>query len=146
MFSVSANLLHCESVCSWQVSDFFLLAGETGPMVSTTLKLGISILNGGNSEVQRVCVPKTNPSHLQFATWSFFDCLIFYIFLFFCQKMLEYLKDKKDVGFFLSVQALMQTCWSVFNFPHLDGKITKYSVQMYCTSKLECIPSAVSWI
>lgn len=35
--------------------------------------------------------------------------------LFFCQKMLEYLKDKKDVGFFLSVQALMQTCWSVFN-------------------------------
>ncbi|KAF3706490.1 Ryanodine receptor 1 [Channa argus] len=52
--------------------------GETGPMVSTTLKLGISILNGGNSEVQR--------------------------------KMLEYLKDKKDVGFFLSVQALMQTC------------------------------------
>uniref|UniRef100_A0A3Q2YEG7 Ryanodine receptor 1a (skeletal) n=1 Tax=Hippocampus comes TaxID=109280 RepID=A0A3Q2YEG7_HIPCM len=51
---------------------------ETGPMVSTTLKLGISILNGGNSEVQR--------------------------------KMLEYLRDKKDVGFFLSVQALMQTC------------------------------------
>uniref|UniRef100_A0A3B3DVI6 Ryanodine receptor 1a (skeletal) n=1 Tax=Oryzias melastigma TaxID=30732 RepID=A0A3B3DVI6_ORYME len=51
---------------------------ETGPMVSTTLKLGISILNGGNSEVQR--------------------------------KMLEYLKDKKDVGFFLSIQALMQTC------------------------------------
>lgn len=26
------------------------------------------------------------------------------------QKMLDYLKDKKDVGFFLSVQALMQTC------------------------------------
>uniref|UniRef100_A0A9J8AYF0 Ryanodine receptor 1a (skeletal) n=1 Tax=Cyprinus carpio carpio TaxID=630221 RepID=A0A9J8AYF0_CYPCA len=52
--------------------------GETGCMVSSTLKLGISILNGGNSEVQ--------------------------------QKMLEYLKDKKDVGFFLSVQALMQTC------------------------------------
>ncbi len=24
--------------------------------------------------------------------------------------MLDYLKDKKDVGFFLSVQALMQTC------------------------------------
>nr|XP_046173098.1 ryanodine receptor 1-like [Oncorhynchus gorbuscha] len=52
--------------------------GETGCMVSSTLKLGISILNGGNVEVQ--------------------------------QKMLEYLKDKKDVGFFLSVQALMQTC------------------------------------
>lgn len=29
----------------------------------------------------------------------------------FYQKMLEYLKDKKDVGFFLSIQALMQTCW-----------------------------------
>ncbi|MEQ2174508.1 hypothetical protein GOODEAATRI_008688, partial [Goodea atripinnis] len=52
--------------------------GEPGAMVSSTLKLGISILNGGNSDVQ--------------------------------QKMLDYLKDKKDVGFFLSVQALMQTC------------------------------------
>ncbi|XP_066559872.1 ryanodine receptor 1b isoform X5 [Amia ocellicauda] len=52
--------------------------GETGAMVSSTLKLGISILNGGNCEVQ--------------------------------QKMLDYLKEKKEVGFFLSVQALMQTC------------------------------------
>lgn len=46
------------------------------------------------------------------------------------QKMLEYLRDKKDVGFFLSVQALMQTCWSVFNtvhelnFYHLNCKVT----------------------
>ncbi|KAL4647687.1 ryanodine receptor 1-like isoform X1 [Arapaima gigas] len=52
--------------------------GEPGAMVSSTLKLGISILNGGNCDVQ--------------------------------QRMLDYLKDKKDVGFFLSVQALMQTC------------------------------------
>ncbi|KAG9348369.1 hypothetical protein JZ751_002104, partial [Albula glossodonta] len=52
--------------------------GEPGAMVSSTLKLGISILNGGNSDVQ--------------------------------QRMLDYLKDKKDVGFFLSMQALMQTC------------------------------------
>ncbi|XP_064408728.1 ryanodine receptor 1 isoform X5 [Latimeria chalumnae] len=52
--------------------------GEPGAMVSSTLKLGISILNGGNSEVQ--------------------------------QKMLDYLKEKKEVGFFMSVQALMQTC------------------------------------
>ncbi|XP_047678303.1 ryanodine receptor 1-like isoform X6 [Tachysurus fulvidraco] len=52
--------------------------GEPGSMVSSTLKLGISILNGGNSDVQ--------------------------------QRMLDYLKDKKDVGFFLSLQALMQTC------------------------------------
>lgn len=35
--------------------------GETGPMVTTTLKLGISILNGGNSEVQRVCVLHKGP-------------------------------------------------------------------------------------
>ncbi|KAF5926398.1 hypothetical protein HPG69_015596 [Diceros bicornis minor] len=47
-------------------------------MVSSTLKLGISILNGGNADVQ--------------------------------QKMLDYLKDKKEVGFFQSIQALMQTC------------------------------------
>ncbi|XP_077336635.1 ryanodine receptor 1 isoform X4 [Lithobates pipiens] len=52
--------------------------GEPGAMVSSTLKLGISILNGGNVEVQ--------------------------------QKMLDYLKDKREVGFFQSVQALMQTC------------------------------------
>ncbi|XP_063287318.1 ryanodine receptor 1 isoform X3 [Pelobates fuscus] len=52
--------------------------GEPGAMVSSTLKLGISILNGGNCEVQ--------------------------------QKMLDYLKDKREVGFFQSVQALMQTC------------------------------------
>ncbi|KAF5896903.1 ryanodine receptor 1-like isoform X3, partial [Clarias magur] len=52
--------------------------GEPGAMVSSTLKLGISILNGGNCDVQ--------------------------------QRMLDYLKDKKDVGFFLSLQALMQTC------------------------------------
>ncbi|KAK5929891.1 hypothetical protein CgunFtcFv8_011083 [Champsocephalus gunnari] len=47
-------------------------------MVSSTLKMGISILNGGNCDVQ--------------------------------QRMLDYLKDKKEVGFFLSIQALMQTC------------------------------------
>ncbi|XP_030074236.1 ryanodine receptor 1 isoform X4 [Microcaecilia unicolor] len=52
--------------------------GETGAMVSSTLKLGISILNGGNSEVQ--------------------------------QKMLDYLREKREVGFFQSVQLLMQTC------------------------------------
>lgn len=33
-----------------------LHAGETGPMVTMNLKLGISILNGGNTVVQRVCV------------------------------------------------------------------------------------------
>lgn len=34
--------------------------------------------------------------------------------------MLDYLKDKKDVGFFLSVQALMQTCRSVMNCNEFD--------------------------
>ncbi|KAK3528555.1 hypothetical protein QTP70_002804 [Hemibagrus guttatus] len=53
-------------------------SGEMGPMVASTLKLGIAILNGGNSTVQ--------------------------------QKMLDYLKDKKDVGFFQSLAGLMQSC------------------------------------
>lgn len=34
-----------------------LISGEPGAMVSSTLKLGISILNGGNSDVQQVKRP-----------------------------------------------------------------------------------------
>ncbi|KAI7799584.1 putative ryanodine receptor 3 [Triplophysa rosa] len=49
-----------------------------GPMVTGTLKLGISILNGGNVLVQ--------------------------------QKMLNYLKEKRDAGFFKSLSGLMQSC------------------------------------
>ncbi|XP_067337181.1 ryanodine receptor 3 isoform X3 [Channa argus] len=52
--------------------------GCLGPMVTYTLKLGISILNGGNVRVQ--------------------------------QKMLDYLKEKRDVGFFKSLSGLMQSC------------------------------------
>ncbi|XP_075469375.1 ryanodine receptor 3 isoform X3 [Ascaphus truei] len=52
--------------------------GEMSPMVVETLKLGISILNGGNTVVQ--------------------------------QKMLDYLKEKKDAGFFQSLSGLMQSC------------------------------------
>ncbi|XP_054256673.1 ryanodine receptor 3 [Indicator indicator] len=52
--------------------------GQTGPMVVETLKLGIAILNGGNTIVQ--------------------------------QKMLDYLKEKKDAGFFQSLSDLMQSC------------------------------------
>ncbi|KAM9380915.1 ryanodine receptor 3 [Phaethornis superciliosus] len=52
--------------------------GRTGPMVVETLKLGIAILNGGNTIVQ--------------------------------QKMLDYLKEKKDAGFFQSLSGLMQSC------------------------------------
>uniref|UniRef100_A0A8C3HT45 Ryanodine receptor 1 n=1 Tax=Chrysemys picta bellii TaxID=8478 RepID=A0A8C3HT45_CHRPI len=70
--------------------------GEPGAMVSSTLKLGISILNGGNVEVQ--------------------------------QKMLDYLKEKREVGFFQSVQALMQTsvpkfCLSPSPCPALGEKV-----------------------
>ncbi|XP_046711318.1 ryanodine receptor 3-like [Silurus meridionalis] len=52
--------------------------GRLGPMVTFTLKLGISVLNGGNILVQ--------------------------------QKMLDYLKEKQDVGFFKSLSGLMQSC------------------------------------
>ncbi|KAM8832099.1 ryanodine receptor 3 isoform 5-T5 [Spinachia spinachia] len=52
--------------------------GRLGPMVTCTLKLGISILNGGNVQVQ--------------------------------QKMLDYLKEKRDAGFFKSLSGLMQSC------------------------------------
>ncbi|KAJ8356249.1 hypothetical protein SKAU_G00190430 [Synaphobranchus kaupii] len=52
--------------------------GRLGPMVTYTLKLGISILNGGNVLVQ--------------------------------QKMLDYLKEKRDAGFFKSLSGLMQSC------------------------------------
>lgn len=38
----------------WDGFAEFLFAGEPGAMVSSTLKLGISILNGGNSDVQQV--------------------------------------------------------------------------------------------
>ncbi|KAI2654040.1 Ryanodine receptor 2 [Labeo rohita] len=52
--------------------------GRLGSMVTFTLKLGISVLNGGNIIVQ--------------------------------QKMLDYLKEKRDVGFFKSLSGLMQSC------------------------------------
>uniref|UniRef100_A0A7M4FMD4 Ryanodine receptor 3 n=1 Tax=Crocodylus porosus TaxID=8502 RepID=A0A7M4FMD4_CROPO len=52
--------------------------GKMGLMVIETLKLGIAILNGGNTIVQ--------------------------------QKMLDYLKEKKDAGFFQSLSGLMQSC------------------------------------
>ncbi|XP_056914898.1 ryanodine receptor 3-like isoform X8 [Takifugu flavidus] len=52
--------------------------GRLGAMVTVTLKLGISILNGGNILVQ--------------------------------QKMLDYLKEKRDVGFFKSLSGLMMSC------------------------------------
>ena len=47
-------------------------------MVIATFDLGISILRGGNTDVQ--------------------------------SKMLQHLKEKKDVGFFTSIAGLMQQC------------------------------------
>ncbi|MCJ8736532.1 hypothetical protein PDJAM_G00013580 [Pangasius djambal] len=52
--------------------------GVMGPSLEATLKLGIAILNGGNTDVQ--------------------------------QKMLDYLREKRDVGFFHSLASLMQSC------------------------------------
>lgn len=42
--------------------------GEMGPMVASTLKLGIAILNGGNSTVQQVM--------LRYFTVIYIDCWI----------------------------------------------------------------------
>ncbi|KAK3736855.1 hypothetical protein RRG08_000604 [Elysia crispata] len=52
--------------------------GEPGPMVTKTIDLGISLLRGGNTVVQK--------------------------------RMLQALKDKKDVGFFTSMSGFMQQC------------------------------------
>lgn len=80
-------------------------------MVSSTLKLGISILNGGNSDVQQVRIsPKAYVGRASSVMMSTTSTVFTPLCL---QKMLDYLKDKKDVGFFLSVQSLMQTCRSV---------------------------------
>uniref|UniRef100_A0A7N6A8U4 Ryanodine receptor 2 n=1 Tax=Anabas testudineus TaxID=64144 RepID=A0A7N6A8U4_ANATE len=79
--------LHDRGAAEMVLQTISASKGEMGPMVASTLKLGIAILNGGNSTVQ--------------------------------QKMLDYLKDKKDVGFFQSLAGLMQSCrftvhWSLF--------------------------------
>nr|XP_040033351.1 ryanodine receptor 2 isoform X4 [Gasterosteus aculeatus aculeatus] len=70
--------LHDRGAAEMVLQTISASKGEMGPMVASTLKLGIAILNGGNSTVQ--------------------------------QKMLDYLKDKKDVGFFQGLAGLMQSC------------------------------------
>ncbi|KAF7669099.1 hypothetical protein LDENG_00247690 [Lucifuga dentata] len=52
--------------------------GALGSMLAPTLKLGIAVLNGGNTSVQK--------------------------------KMLDYLREKRDVGFFQSMAGLLQSC------------------------------------
>uniref|UniRef100_A0A665TV22 Ryanodine receptor 3 n=1 Tax=Echeneis naucrates TaxID=173247 RepID=A0A665TV22_ECHNA len=70
--------LHARGAAEMVLQMISASKGRLGPMVTCTLKLGISILNGGNVQVQ--------------------------------QKMLDYLKEKRDGGFFKSLSGLMQSC------------------------------------
>ncbi|XP_056873644.1 ryanodine receptor 3 isoform X3 [Takifugu flavidus] len=70
--------LHARGAAEMVLQMISATKGRLGPMVTCTLKLGISILNGGNVQVQ--------------------------------QKMLDYLKEKRDAGFFKSLSGLMQSC------------------------------------
>ncbi|KAL6478075.1 hypothetical protein MHYP_G00139100 [Metynnis hypsauchen] len=70
--------LHDRGAAEMALQTISASKGRLGPMVIFTLKLGISILNGGNILVQ--------------------------------QKMLDYLKEKRDAGFFKSLSGLMQSC------------------------------------
>uniref|UniRef100_A0A8K9XSM8 Ryanodine receptor 3 n=1 Tax=Oncorhynchus mykiss TaxID=8022 RepID=A0A8K9XSM8_ONCMY len=70
--------LHARGAAEMVLQMISASKGRLGPMVTCTLKLGISILNGGNVLVQ--------------------------------QKMLDYLKEKRDAGFFKSLSGLMQSC------------------------------------
>ncbi|XP_051511074.1 ryanodine receptor 3-like isoform X1 [Myxocyprinus asiaticus] len=70
--------LHARGAAEMVLQMISASKGRLDPMVTGTLKLGISILNGGN-----VCVQ---------------------------QKMLDYLKEKRDAGFFKSLSGLMQSC------------------------------------
>ncbi|XP_070398109.1 ryanodine receptor 2 isoform X1 [Nothobranchius furzeri] len=70
--------LHCRGASEMVLQTISASKGTIGSMVAPTLKLGISVLNGGNATVQ--------------------------------QKMLDYLRTKRDVGFFQSLAGLMQSC------------------------------------
>ncbi|XP_032882821.1 ryanodine receptor 3 isoform X4 [Amblyraja radiata] len=70
--------LHQRAAAEMVIQMISASKGALRPMVTTTLKLGISILNGGNPDVQRI--------------------------------MLDYLKEKKESGFFRSLSGLMRSC------------------------------------
>ncbi|CAL8299057.1 unnamed protein product [Merluccius merluccius] len=70
--------LHDRGAAEMVLQTISASKGEMDSMVASTLKLGISILNGGNTTVQ--------------------------------QKMLEYLRERRDVDFFKSMASLMQSC------------------------------------
>ncbi|XP_035768338.1 ryanodine receptor 2-like [Neolamprologus brichardi] len=104
--------LHDRGAAEMVLQTISASKGEMGPMVASTLKLGIAILNGGNSTVQ--------------------------------QKMLDYLKDKKDVGFFQSLAGLMQSCsarqlvqMGVDTIEQVDNGILRYEAAL--VSKLKRI-------
>uniref|UniRef100_A0A3Q3FF02 Ryanodine receptor 3 n=1 Tax=Labrus bergylta TaxID=56723 RepID=A0A3Q3FF02_9LABR len=75
--------LHARGAAEMVLQMISASKGRLGPMVTCTLKLGISILNGGNVQVQN--------------TYRM-------------SKMLDYLQEKKDAGFFKSLSGLMQSC------------------------------------
>lgn len=113
--------------CSLCFSFSLHPSGRLGPMVTCTLKLGISILNGGNVQVQQVW----NFSFIYFLSLvhPFNHSSNGFWFLFLFQKMLDYLKEKRDAGFFKSLSGLMQSCrW--LNCVHKNKNKTKNPVSL----------------
>ncbi|KAM9726666.1 ryanodine receptor 2-like [Menidia menidia] len=70
--------LHCRGASEMVLQTISASKGVMCSSIAPTLKLGIAILNGGNTTVQ--------------------------------QKMLNYLKEKRDVDFFQSTAGLMRSC------------------------------------
>ncbi|CAN8203839.1 unnamed protein product [Coccothraustes coccothraustes] len=106
--------LHDRGAAEMVLQTISASKGEMGPMVAATLKLGIAILNGGNSTVQ--------------------------------QKMLDYLKDKKDVGFFQSLAGLMQSC-SVLDLNAFERQNKAEGLGMVTEEGSDCdnlLPSGLS--
>lgn len=128
--------------CSLCFSFSLRSSGRLGPMVTCTLKLGISILNGGNVQVQQVW----NFSFIYFLSLvhPFNHSSNGFWFLFLFQKMLDYLKEKRDAGFFKSLSGLMQSCrW--LNCVHKNKNKTNPCV-IGCVYILNLVlPSSVSW-
>uniref|UniRef100_A0A671MXC6 Ryanodine receptor 2-like n=1 Tax=Sinocyclocheilus anshuiensis TaxID=1608454 RepID=A0A671MXC6_9TELE len=87
--------LHERGAAEMVLQNLSASTGDMGPMVAATLKLGIAILNGGNTSVQ--------------------------------QKMLDYLRQKRDVGFFHSLVGLMQSC-SVLDLNAFERQIKAESL------------------
>nr|XP_055028049.1 ryanodine receptor 2 [Misgurnus anguillicaudatus] len=87
--------LHERGAAEMVLQNLSASRGEMGPIVAATLKLGIAMLNGGNTSVQ--------------------------------QKMLDYLRQKRDVAFFHSLVGLMQSC-SVLDLNAFERQIKAESL------------------